>query len=848
LWEDRSSTIADAGLDPILWTDQTTGRTFASNFTAGPNALYAYTDSDGEPTLTSPTGWTVLGAAVPNGGADHQTIASGPYPNPLPLGVVINPVTNPHARAVYYCSQSVVGPAACQRSDDVGVTYGPGVLAYDGAPGCRGLHGHLKVAPDGTVYLPVPDCSTDTTSQNGLVVSTDGGMTGVEKYIPNSVGAIRGSDSSIAVDANNKLYYFYILETANGNEGHMYVQTSTNRGDTWSNPKDLGLTHGIVNVAFPEAVAGDSGRAAVGFLGTDQPGNFQSLAFPGIWYAFIATTYDGGNSWTTVNVSPNDPVQGLGGIWQGGGSNDNRNLLDFNEMTVDNKGRPLFGYSDGCVGDCVVNPTVNSFVAHMRVARQTGGRTLFASQDAFVDNPNAPIGPKAPCLSGTRTLTSSQLTWKAPDNGGSTIVSYEIWRGTAPGNEVKIATTGTPKLSYNDTTADPGVGLYYYYVKAINAVGTGPQSNEINLSVVIPPACVQPTGPFSDDFEPAPNPGWQVDTANNEGGAASPTWQAINDPSAHTPTHSYFSDASTIQPKDDRLIAPPQNISPTTRLTFWHRFQFEDGYDGGVLEVSTDNGATWVDVLAGGGSFVSGGYNGTIDPGFGNVIAGRKAWTGGDATGPMTKVEVNLGAFAGYNVLVRFRLGCDFLQTPGVGWFIDDVEFTNLQNCPPLQLSSVVSRKTHGTTDFDIDMPIVGPRGIECRSGGANNAYQLVFTFPFPMASCGTANIGTATAGPNSNQCTVNLTNVPNAQYTTVTLSGAGDVGGRTGNVSSTMGLLIGDVNASGVVTSGDTNLCKAQALQAVTNTNFRNDVNASGSITTGDVNLIKQNALTQLP
>ena len=63
-----------------------------------------------------------------------------------------------------------------------------------------------------------------------------------------------------------------------------------------------------------------------------------------------------------------------------------------------------------------------------------------------------------------------------------------------------------------------------------------------------------------------------------------------------------------------------------------------------------------------------------------------------------------------------------------------------------------------------------------------------------------------------------------------------------------TSGVLIGDVNGSGVVTSGDTNLCKAQALQPVTSANFRNDVNASGSITTGDVNIIKQNALTHVP
>ena len=40
-------------------------------------------------------------------------------------------------------------------------------------------------------------------------------------------------------------------------------------------------------------------------------------------------------------------------------------------------------------------------------------------------------------------------------------------------------------------------------------------------------------------------------------------------------------------------------------LKFWHRYQFEDGFDGGAVEVSTDGGATWVDVLAGGGNFGS---------------------------------------------------------------------------------------------------------------------------------------------------------------------------------------------------------------------------------------------------
>jgi hypothetical protein len=177
---------------------------------------------------------------------------------------------------------------------------------------------------------------------------------------------------------------------------------------------------------------------------------------------------------------------------------------------------------------------------------------------------------------------------------------------------------------------------------------------------------------------------------------------------------------------------------------------------------------------------------------------------------------------------------------------------------PPVRLNAVVSRKTHGSAGtFGVDLPLIGTRGIECRSGGTSNDYTLVFTFANPLAAVGRASVssGTGTVSSSAVDSTdahnyiVNLTGVSNAQYLTVTLTNVSDsVGNFSSNASATMGVLVGDVNASGVVTSGDTNLCKAQALQPVTNANFRKDINASGAITTGDVNIIKQNALTQLP
>ena len=494
LWEDRSTVTANIGLDPILWTDQTTGRTFVSNSTAGANVVYAYSDSDGEPSATQPTGWTEGGVALPNGGADHETIGSGPYP--ASLSALGNAANGGHA--VYYCSQDIVGPATCYRSDTKGASYGPSVPAYVGnsVTGCHGLHGHLHVAPDGTVWLPVNQC----VGVQGGVLSTDGGATWQEFHATGSHPQPQGADPSIAIDSNNNIYYAYVnnesVAAGNPPEGHPRVKVGHRNADntvTWGADFDLGASHGIKNAVEIEAVGGSLNRAAVGFLGSNINGDYQADVYPGKWYAFIATTYDGGVTWTTVNATPNDPVQSKTGVWQQGGSHPDRNLLDFNEITIDDKGRVLYGYSDGCVTpDCIGGSAPNDFVADMRVARQSGGKTLFNSYDANTDTTTAKV-PKPACLSGTRDSKASHLSWKVPDNGGADITSYEIWRGTASGNETKLFTTLNADPKYTDLNPPKNTHLFYY-VKAINSAGTGTQSNEIDLVVVNPTPPASPCG------------------------------------------------------------------------------------------------------------------------------------------------------------------------------------------------------------------------------------------------------------------------------------------------------------------------------------------------------------------
>ena len=421
LWQDKSNPTTNTGLDPILWTDQKTGRTFVSNSTAGANAVYGYSDTDGDT-------WVPLAASPPSGGTDHETIGSGPYPASLStLSTAVN-----QGEAVYYCSQTwPLGPATCQRSDTLGASYGPGVFAYygNGITKCEGLHGHVHVAPDGTVWLPVNQCG----GQQGGAFSTDGGVTWHEFIVPNSISQAEGADPSIAIDSNSTIYYAYVnnqpVPAGSLPEGHARVAVGHGNADntiTWTSDFDIGASHGIKNAAEIEAVGGSSGRAAVGFPGTDIGGDYQATGFGGKWYAFIATTYNTGQSWVTVNATPNDPVQSMTGIWQQGGSHQDRNLLDFNEITVDKVGRVLYGYSDGCVSEgCIAGTAANDFTAFMRVARQSGGKSLFASNDASTDTTTALL-PKPACLSGVRDSTAAYLSWKVPDNGGSDITGYQV--------------------------------------------------------------------------------------------------------------------------------------------------------------------------------------------------------------------------------------------------------------------------------------------------------------------------------------------------------------------------------------------------------------------------------------
>ena len=461
----RAPTSVAIDSDPIGFTDHDTGRVFAGELTllSPDTPKISFTDNDG-------VNWTPAPLAQgPASAVDHETIGGGPYHAPLPSNL---PGVYPHA--FYYCSQDIAA-AFCARSDDGGLSLGTQTPLYD-LTQCGGLHGHVKVAPDGTVYVPNRSCGGNT----AVVVSTDNGTTwSVRPITTTTVPSTPSTDDpAVGIDSDGTVYALFAL---NGSQAAVAV--SHDQGQTWTNIYDVGAVFGVKNAAFPAAIGGSSGRAAVAFYGsTTSIGDSSADQFPGVWHLYVAETFDGGAHWTTSDATPTLPMQRMGLLRGGGGAAD-RNLLDFFDINVDKDGRVVVGYVNGCSGGpcSQASPTAvgNAYTTTATIARQSSGRRLFVANDLA----SATSAPGMPFVTATRVNGVVKLAWNEADTGNLSISNYKIYRGTASGAETLLTSVGNVN-SYTDTTATDPTQTYYYQVVAKNRAGSSPQRNEISVPFV----------------------------------------------------------------------------------------------------------------------------------------------------------------------------------------------------------------------------------------------------------------------------------------------------------------------------------------------------------------------------
>ena len=373
----------------------------------------------------------------------------------------------------------------------------------------------------------------------------------------------------------------------------------------------------------------------------------------------------------------------------------------------------------------VVVPAVSTENARVRVSA-TGNIFFDVSNKDFYVSPPAkarpPVANNDAANVGFQTPTFIPVMANDASACNPTLGIAAVQSPTAKGGTAVVHDNGTPGF-----TGDDGI----LYTPALGYSGPdqfgytltgGELTDDATVAVTVASFCpLAPTGSFLANFDTDAN-GFTVQTARNL--PASRPWTRLPDPQAHSPAFSFFTDGAATQGasggKDDRLISPPQFISATSRLVFWHRYDLERTWDGGVLEVSTDGGASYQDVTdpGVGGVFISGGYaNLEMDPD--SPLAGRKSWTGRSPSflspAGMNRVEVDLSALAGRTAVFRWRLIADAL-TPdeAVGWWVDSVQFTNLLvatacNKPPFAYGQSVS--TDEDTPAAVTLAAADPEG-----------------------------------------------------------------------------------------------------------------------------------------
>jgi len=189
---------------------------------------------------------------------------------------------------------------------------------------------------------------------------------------------------------------------------------------------------------------------------------------------------------------------------------------------------------------------------------------------------------------------------------------------------------------------------------------------------------------FTHDVESGEE-GWTHSAA----GGWSDQWH-ISTEDSYSPTHSWKcgdTGAGTyIDQLDARLVTPTITINPSSQMSFQHRIQAEvsgvypdSAYDGGIVEISDNGGGSWVQLIPTTGyNKAFRGYSGGVPcthPFAGSTpcYSGEFGWQ---------EAQVDLDAWSGSDVLIRFRFGSD--QATGMeGWYVDDITISGLTFVEP---------------------------------------------------------------------------------------------------------------------------------------------------------------------
>jgi len=319
----------------------------------------------------------------------------------------------------------------------------------------------------------------------------------------------------------------------------------------------------------------------------------------------------------------------------------------------------------------------NYVVTVSGAAASSPGHDLPLDLNVFSSSPNTPA-LVMPVNGAPNQSVRPDFGWSAANQAAA--YTLEVATDAAFNNVVFSTTvpgtTATPTTDLNTNTE------YFWRVTAANTCGVGPASATWSFTTLAAPGdCGTGTTAmihFSDDFESGA-PGWTSSGTGNSWALGA----GVSGSGPHSGTNVFHAnDTGSIT---DQMLVTPPIVLPSgpdhtaISLLFWNYQEMENSssgcFDGSILEITTNSGSTWSYLPT--GSMVTDPYDGPIDGGYSNPLIGFDAWCG-DPQDWLRSV-VDLDAFAGETVQLRFRLGTDSsLSHPG--WDIDDV---SIQSCVP---------------------------------------------------------------------------------------------------------------------------------------------------------------------
>ena len=361
-WEEKQDPIqcSPTTSDPYGWVDPVTDRIFNVQMIGLETSWICWSDDDGETWLGNPhdSGTTPIN--------DHIKLATGPWTEP---GLAnwygtIGQVTSStiYETAVYYCYNKLAG-IFCFTSFDGGASFWAGGQIVGLATTNGGLHGAISTAPDGTVYV-TPRVETPT-----VIVSKDNGFSWFERTMGEDVGTpYPRKNSEVSTDSESNAYHVWT-----GADEGIYLARSTDSGESWTQESIRISPAEVISTAFPQTDAGDPGRFAVTYLGSENTSLLNESNLDGnpwdgnghyapndvhyhLYVTFSLNALDDEPVFHTRKLTT-DPVQ-VGAICLNSGDcrsdqgGSNRNLLDFNDLHIDNQGRVFIAIADGCTGEC----------------------------------------------------------------------------------------------------------------------------------------------------------------------------------------------------------------------------------------------------------------------------------------------------------------------------------------------------------------------------------------------------------------------------------------------------------------------------------------------------------------